>query len=247
MQHNRSRRGNSFQERDSEGRFTSSHNQGRGRDYNDDRGQGNRSQYRNAYRNEDNYQDYPRNSDHEYNRNEDTYNQYQYDRDYRHLNERDNDYNQYNQGRYNQRDEYNNYNNQYNDQYGRQNVGYRDYDDYNRRDYNDYNMNDRRRGGYDQQGQWNVGHNYQDYEMNRSYDRNPDHGMDYDRYNNGGGRGRDMEGGSHHGDYSHRGFASMPKSEVRRIASMGGRASHGGQSHRRGGRVSARRRSRSTR
>jgi hypothetical protein len=261
MQHKRSRGRNSFQERDSDGRFTSSYNQhGRNGDYND-RGYDNRSQYQNDnYRdqNRNDYQDFPDNRGR--GRGEDDYNTYR-DRegnDYRRVSDDRYDYNENDQR---------SYNNQYNHQYNRDNQGYRDYDDYNRHDYNDYDRNEdmRRRGehdgrnGYGRQDQYNRndgrerdwgGSGNRDMDTG-SYDWNQRNGGSFEYENptrrNEGEWDRDREGGSHHGDYSRRGFASMPRSEVRRIASMGGKASHGGQSHRRGGRVSARRRSRSSR
>lgn len=78
---------------------------------------------------------------------------------------------------------------------------------YGRRDYNDYD--DR----YD---------NGRDYDDDDRYDVSNDYDEDYDSdYNDDRGysrRGR--------GDEDRRGFASMDPEEVRRIASMGGRAAH---------------------
>lgn len=196
MQHYRSRRGNSFQERDSEGRFASNTN---GRRYNNEYNEEDRN-YRDQYNRRPQYED-------------DSYNSFQQNRDGRY-------YDRYDQGDYN-----NQYNNEYNHQYNRTNEGYRDYDDFNRRDYYDYNRNEdlRHDQDHDRRGPWSQYQNGSNgHQNNRDWDR----------------------GGSHQSNYSHRGFESMPRSEVRRIAAMGGRASHGGG---RGGRVSSRRHSRSSR
>jgi len=53
-------------------------------------------------------------------------------------------------------------------------------------------------------------------------------GSDYD-YDEGYEERGSSRGGSRGGGTSRRGFASMPREEVRRIASEGGRASHGGR------------------
>jgi hypothetical protein len=232
MQHHRSRRGNSFQERDSDGRFTSSDFRsggydsryngggygGRYTDYsNERRGYGGHSQPENQgeYGYEDAYRDYPQGLYRGYNQ------------DYGYRNENDD-----------------RFENRYND-YEERERGYNDrgYDDYDRR----YDQRQRayRQGDYDQRGYQSGYDDYRhrgqgpnggrlDWQYNRS-----NHAQDRRNWHDGNGRAS--------AESYHRGFETMPRSEVRRIAAMGGRASHGGSSHSRRGRVSNRRRPRTSR
>lgn len=255
MQHNRSRGGNSFQERDSEGRFTSSSRRGRQNDRNNDsyndRGYNNRGgygrekdQYANQHGQSGEYFGGDGYEDRSWGREGDNQDQ----GDYR------DDYGRGRNGYRNENEDYrdNNYGGSYRESYGGRN-------DHNENDYSNQGGGwEDDRSGYEREG----------YGRNRNYDRNESDGrtgrwgrdmnwagngrnrnqdqggrgytsMNRDQVRELGRRGSMSDGRSHHGDTSHRGFASMPSSEVRRIASMGGKASH----NRRGRtRVSARRR-----
>jgi hypothetical protein len=223
MQTTRTRRGSSFQERDSEGRFT---NRSRGNgygyenDYDDDRFGNRSSRYdeddfeRGGYGRSSRYQgdetyydeDYPRNSGRRAYDNSAEYDDEDYDYDYdvnRYDEDEDEDYGT--RGRYDRQERW----------------GRRDFSTMNRGDYRNqprgmhnsgwddgYYGNVSSRRGYSARGGFNGGYERGSYSQGRGYGS--------DKYESGVSSRRSSGRGQ--------GFASMPREEVRRIARMGGGA-----------------------
>ena len=219
MQTTRTRRGSSFQERDSEGRFT---NRSRGNeygyenDYDDDRFGNRSSRYdeddfegggygrSSRYRDDEGYynEDYPRNRARRAYDNSAEYDDEDYDYDVNRYDEdEDEDYGT--RGLYDRQERW----------------GRRDFSTMNRGDYRNqprgmhnsgwddrYFGNVSGRRGYNQRGGFNNGYEGGSYRPGRGYDS--------EMYESRSRRSSDRGPG----------FASMPREEVRRIASMGGRA-----------------------
>jgi hypothetical protein len=220
MQTTRTRRGSSFQERDSEGRFANRSRRNRNdyeNDYDEDRFSNRRSRYgeddfdEGRYGRSSRYQGNEENYDEGYpqNRGRRAYdNSAEYD-------DEDYDYNvdRYNENRYNENED---------EDYGTRGLYNRE-QRWGRRDISSMN-----RGEYRNQPRgmhysgWDERH-YGNTAGRGGYERFGGYDEDYPR---GRAYGSDMyESNLYRSSGRSRGFASMPRDEVRQIASMGGRAS----------------------